>query len=67
MSAKLDNAQKKDTDEIKPSQTGEAIIQIPLDEMFPLRGHPFSVNDDELMEQIRQMPGVVDVKILSGH
>ena len=51
MSAKLDNAQKKDTDETKTSQTGETIVQIPLDELFPLRGHPFSVNDDDLMEQ----------------
>ena len=45
MSAKLDNAQKKDTDETKTSQTGETIV------LFPLRGHPFSVNDDDLMEQ----------------
>lgn len=51
MSAKVDNAQKKDTDKNKSSQTGEAIIPIPLDELFPLRDHPFSVNDDELMEQ----------------
>lgn len=51
MSAKVDNAQKKDTDKNNAPQTGEAIIQIPLDELFPLRGHPFSVNDDELMEQ----------------
>lgn len=52
MSAKLDNAQNKDTDENKPSQTdGESIIQLSLDELFPLRDHPFSVNDDELMEQ----------------
>ena len=52
MSAKLDNAQKKDTNENKPTQTsGETIIQLPLDELFPLRDHPFSVNDDELMEQ----------------
>ena len=52
MSAKLDNAQNKDTNENKLSQTdGESIIQLPLDELFPLRDHPFSVNDDELMEQ----------------
>ncbi len=51
MSAKLDTAQKKDTDETKPTQTGETIVEIPLDELFPLRGHPFSVNDDDLMEQ----------------
>lgn len=52
MSAKLDTAQKKDTDENKPTQTGgETIIQLPLDELFPLRDHPFSVNDDDLMEQ----------------
>ena len=51
LSAKLDTAQKKDTDETKPPQTGETIVQIPLDELFPLRDHPFSVNDDDLMEQ----------------
>ena len=30
---------------------GEIIAPIPLDEIFPLCDHPFSVNDDELMEQ----------------
>lgn len=51
MSAKLDTAQKKDTDETLLSQPGEIIVQIPLNELFPLCNHPFSVNDDELMEQ----------------
>ncbi len=81
MSGKVDNAQKKDTDKNKPSQTGEAIIQIPLDELFPLRDHPFSVNDDDLMEQTVSsvqsygvlVPGIVrpredgGYEIIAGH
>ena len=44
---------------------------IPMDDVAPVsisvRTNDMVLEIDELMEQIRQMPGVVDVKILSGH
>lgn len=36
--------------------TGEKVQEIPLGELFPFRGHPFKVLDDEAMQEIVKRP-----------
>ena len=62
-------------------QNNESIVEIPLSELYPLPGHPFSVNDDDLMTQTTNsiksygvlVPGIVrpreggGYEIVAGH
>ena len=39
------------TEESRQDAAREKIVEIPLTELFPFEGHPFSVRDDEAMKE----------------
>ena len=60
------------TEESRADAQREKVVEIPLSELHPFKGHPFKVKDDEAMmetaDSIKQYPGlgvwVNDVNII---